>query len=487
MSKSKISFFKHFDFLVLDMLSLQVSYYLTTLWYRHQFARGIGSDYYWSIACVLLLSNLFLDLGTLPYKNILKRDKFAEMKQVLLYALKGLIINIVLLYALHIAGNTSRVTTFVSWGVFFVVGYVVRVVWKRVLRQKLLHDRKDASTHVVVLTRRIYAERVIHNVQVNAFAKRKITGLFITDYDPEKDNQEIAGFKVLGDKKAMIDYITHNLVDEVLLCLPSERELVESVSSEVLKMGITVNTVLLEIDPAEESPMYVQKYGNYIVAVRKLRTIPLLQWALKRTIDICGSLVGLFFTAIVFVFVAPQIYIASPGPIFFAQNRVGKNGRVFKMYKFRSMYMDAEERKKELMKHNEMNGLMFKMKDDPRIIGSEKKDKNGNPKGIGNFIRKTSLDEFPQFFNVLKGDMSLVGTRPPTVDEWQQYSEAHRKRLAMRPGITGMWQVSGRSDITDFDEVVRLDSEYIDHWNVFMDIKILFMTVGQVLGHKGAE
>ena len=149
--------------------------------------------------------------------------------------------------------------------------------------------------------------------------------------------------------------------------------------------------------------------------------------------------------------------------------------------------MDAEERKKELMKHNEMNGLMFKMKDDPRIIGSEKKDKNGNPKGIGNFIRKTSLDEFPQFFNVLKGDMSLVGTRPPTVDEWQQYSEAHRKRLAMRPGITGMWQVSGRSDITDFDEVVRLDSEYIDHWNVFMDIKILFMTVGQVLGHKGAE
>ena len=487
MSKSKISFFKHFDFLVLDVLSLQLSYYLTTLWYRYQFARVIGSDYYWSIACVLFLSNLLLDLGTLPYKNILKRDKFAELKQVLLYAVKGLIINIVLLYALHIAGSTSRITTFVSWGVFFVVGYFVRVIWKRILRRKILHDRDDASTHVVVLTRRIYAEHVIANLQVNLFAQRKITGVFLLDYDAEKDNTEIAGCKVLGNNEAMMDFITHNWVDEVVLCLPGERSEAEQIASDVLKMGITVNTVLAEINPHEESPMYVQKYGNYIVAVRKLRTIPLLQWALKRTIDIIGSIVGLFFTAIVFVFVAPQIYIASPGPIFFAQNRVGRNGRVFKMYKFRSMYMDAEERKKELMKHNEMNGLMFKMKDDPRIIGSEKKDKNGNPKGIGNFIRKTSLDEFPQFFNVLKGDMSLVGTRPPTVDEWQQYSESHRKRLAMRPGITGMWQVSGRSDITDFDEVVRLDSEYIDHWNVFMDIKILFMTVGQVLGHKGAE
>ena len=111
--------------------------------------------------------------------------------------------------------------------------------------------------------------------------------------------------------------------------------------------------------------------------------------------------------------------------------------------------MDAEERKAELMSQNKMEGLMFKMDYDPRIIGSEKKDKNGNPKGIGNFIRKTSLDEFPQFWNVLKGDMSLVGTRPPTVDEWDKYELHHRARLATKPGLTGMWQVSGRSNITD--------------------------------------
>ena len=139
------------------------------------------------------------------------------------------------------------------------------------------------------------------------------------------------------------------------------------------------------------------------------------------------------------------------------------------------MYQDAEARKAELMKQNEMNGLMFKMKDDPRITK------------VGKFIRKTSLDEFPQFFNVLLGDMSLVGTRPPTVNEFNEYSNYHKRRLAMKPGITGMWQVSGRSDIKDFEEVVRLDCEYIDNWSLGLDLKILMKTVGIVFTRKGSE
>ena len=151
------------------------------------------------------------------------------------------------------------------------------------------------------------------------------------------------------------------------------------------------------------------------------------------------------------------------------------NGRRFKIYKFRSMYMDAEERKKELMAQNEMNGLMFKIKDDPRITK------------IGKFIRKTSIDEFPQFLNVLKGEMSLVGTRPPTEDEFLQYEERHKRRLSLKPGITGMWQVSGRSDIQDFEDVVKLDCEYIDNWSLGLDIKILIQTVLVVLGKRGAE
>lgn len=152
-------------------------------------------------------------------------------------------------------------------------------------------------------------------------------------------------------------------------------------------------------------------------------------------------------------------------PAIFVQKRVGKNGRIFNFYKFRSMYIDAEKRKKELMAQNQMQGGMFKMDNDPRITPT------------GQFIRKTSLDELPQFYNVLVGDMSLVGTRPPTVDEFEKYTPSQKRRLNFKPGITGLWQVSGRSNITDFDEVVKLDVEYIDNWSIWSDIKILLKTI----------
>ena len=143
------------------------------------------------------------------------------------------------------------------------------------------------------------------------------------------------------------------------------------------------------------------------------------------------------------------------------------------------MYMDAEERKKELMSQNRVQGgMMFKIENDPRIIGGAK--------GIGNFIRKYSIDEFPQFWNVLKGDMSLVGTRPPTVDEWEKYDLHHRARLSIKPGITGRWQVSGRSEITDFEEVVQLDRDYITDWSIGLDIRTLFKTVWVVFDKKGS-
>jgi lipopolysaccharide/colanic/teichoic acid biosynthesis glycosyltransferase len=232
----------------------------------------------------------------------------------------------------------------------------------------------------------------------------------------------------------------------------------------------------------------VSKVGTYRVLTNSLKIVSTKQILYKRIMDICGGIVGCILTGIIFIFIAPAIYIQSPGPIFFKQKRIGQNGKQFYMYKFRSMYMDAEERKKALMEQNKMSdGMMFKIDDDPRIIGSEKKDKNGNPVGIGNFIRRTSLDEFPQFFNVLKGDMSLVGTRPPTLDEWEKYDLHHRVRMSIKPGITGLWQISGRSDITDFEEVVRLDREYIQNWSIWLDLKILVKTVGVVLRHEGAE
>ena len=227
--------------------------------------------------------------------------------------------------------------------------------------------------------------------------------------------------------------------------------------------------------------------GGFKAIANSVRFVSGPAMFVKRSADILGGLAGTVVTCVLMLVIGPLIYIKSPGPIFFTQKRVGLNGRVFTMYKFRSMYMDAEKRKAELMEKNKIqNGLMFKMDDDPRVIGSEKKGRDGKPKGIGNFIRNTSIDEFPQFFNVLKGDMSLVGTRPPTLDEWNRYDPRHRVRMSVKPGITGMWQVSGRSKITDFEQVVALDQKYIDNWSVWLDLKILAKTVQVVFRHEGA-
>ena len=206
----------------------------------------------------------------------------------------------------------------------------------------------------------------------------------------------------------------------------------------------------------------------------------------KRILDVICSVVALIVLSPAFLVTALAVR-SDGGPAFYKQTRVGKNNTHFEMYKFRSMYMDAEERKAELMKDNKLgDGKMFKLDFDPRVIGNKVLPDGTRKTGIGDFIRRTSIDEFPQFFNVLKGDMSIVGTRPPLISETNLYELHHRARLAIKPGITGMWQVSGRSDITDFEEVVRLDKEYIENWDIGLDIKILLKTVMVVAKKDGS-
>ena len=250
-------------------------------------------------------------------------------------------------------------------------------------------------------------------------------------------------------------------------------------------MGLTVHFRLPLLDRIEEvccdetstarlSRGLSRCAGGNVVTMGTVE-LKLRDQALKRMLDIVGSLVGCILSIPIIAIVAIPLKLESPGPLVFKQRRVGRNGRVFYIHKLRSMYVDAEERKKELMARNEMNGLMFKMQDDPRITK------------VGKFIRKTSIDELPQFFDVLRGDMSLVGTRPPTLDEYKQYESHHKRRLSMKPGITGLWQVSGRSNIEDFEEVVKLDTRYIDNWTIWQDIKILLKTVWVVFAGRGAE
>ncbi|MDQ0339452.1 exopolysaccharide biosynthesis polyprenyl glycosylphosphotransferase [Caldalkalibacillus uzonensis] len=194
----------------------------------------------------------------------------------------------------------------------------------------------------------------------------------------------------------------------------------------------------------------------------------------KRILDVCGSLIGLILLVPLFVTVSTLIKVEDPkGSVFFKQKRVGKNGKEFYMYKFRSMVTNAEELLDSLMHRNETTGPMFKIKDDPRITK------------VGKFIRKTSIDELPQLWNVLKGDMSLVGPRPPLPREVKEYTDNDKQRLLVTPGCTGLWQISGRSEI-GFKEMVELDLKYISNRSLYMDIKIIIKTIVIILTGKGA-
>lgn len=292
--------------------------------------------------------------------------------------------------------------------------------------------------------------------------------------------ESIFDIPVVSTDKGCIDWIRSAPLDEVFINLPYERAAdIQEIVEELEDMGITVhiNIPTLEkiLDDSKFDNINCKMYSGYPMATFSAATYNSKWLVAKRIVDIVLGLVGSILSIPVILITAIPLLIESPGPLIFKQQRVGRNGRLFNIYKIRSMYTDAEERKAELMEHNKMDGLMFKVDDDPRITK------------VGKFIRKYSIDELPQFFNVVKGDMSLIGTRPPTVDEFTQYESRHKRRLSMRPGITGMWQVSGRSDIQDFEEVVRLDCEYIDNWSPMLDAKIFIKTIGVVLTHKGAE
>ena len=283
------------------------------------------------------------------------------------------------------------------------------------------------------------------------------------------------GQQVLGDVSDLVEICKSHPIDEVVFCLPKDYVIdAEMHLRDLEELGITVRMVL-DFYQVYRSKQELSFFHDELpILTFHSKSLDAQQLFIKRLIDIFGALVGLTLLGLIFPFIALAIKRDSPGPIFFGQNRVGENGRIFKCWKFRSMYIDAEKRKKELMAQNEMKGAIFKIKDDPRITP------------VGKFLRKTSLDEFPQFFNVLKGEMSLVGTRPPTPAEVEQYENWHRRRIIIKPGITGRWQVSGRNQIDDFDEIVRLDLEYIDSWSLWQDLRILLKTLKVVFAREGS-
>ena len=287
-------------------------------------------------------------------------------------------------------------------------------------------------------------------------------------YDDNND-----GIEYIGSVSELEKIIRKYNIDQVYIMQKRERDIVviQQYIDLCIQMGVTCR-VVVDIYRRRKSYSYNSSVGTYPVIT--YHTISLNNWELlvKRIFDIIFSVIAIIITSPVMLLTVVAIKLDSPGPALFKQVRVGKNGRHFKIWKFRSMYIDAEEMKHKLLSQNEVkDGMMFKMKNDPRITR------------VGKVIRKLSIDELPQFFNVLSGSMSFVGTRPPTLDEVEKYQTNQWRRISIKPGITGMWQVSGRSNIKDFNEVVRLDVEYIDSWNLLLDLKLLLKTVSVVFAH----
>lgn len=315
---------------------------------------------------------------------------------------------------------------------------------------------------------------------------KNLHGIALLEAGPAEVGRSIEGVPVRATLEDFLDWVRRDALDEVYVDIPYDTgESLLPYLRELESMGLDIhlNVPILEhlYSEAEQdewtphiSPA-IEEYGRSSMITLRATRRTMQDAIVKRLMDIAGSLVGLVISIPIIAVVAIPLKLESPGPLFFRQRRVGLNGRYFYIYKLRSMYVDAEERKKELMAQNEIDGLMFKITDDPRITR------------VGRFIRRTSIDELPQFFNVLRGDMSLVGTRPPTVDEYERYESHHKRRLSMKPGITGMWQVSGRSEIENFEDVVRLDVMYIDNWSLWLDIKIICKTIMVVLGGYGAK
>ena len=424
-----------------------------------------------------------------------KRGILRHIKAAFLTNIFMAIIFSTIVYTTHISDSIPRLFFGTFFSINFSISFSCLFLIHLIKRQYLEHHTKKT----IIITDSSSLEKAVYDIQklnseeceiigitslsgkqADRFYKVKILSSNLKtqpskDTDPSSKNPALESIKLKELSLSTLEYVKRHQVDLVIFSVNHlVRRKIEYLIEAFSEMGID-SLITIDSFAIETLETKLEDFGTTNVIRLSPRLFTDGELLLKRLMDIAGALVGCFICIIFGLIVAPLIFLEDPGPIIFKQKRVGRNGKFFYIYKFRSMYQDAEAKLQTLKDQNEMQGFMFKMKNDPRITK------------IGKILRKTSIDELPQFFNVLEGSMSLIGTRPPTVDEYNQYSAHHKRRISIKPGITGLWQVSGRSEITDFEEIVRLDCFYIDHWSITGDIKILLKTFAAVFTGKGSE
>lgn len=424
----------------------------------------------WLLTLALPIWIYFLAHNRL-YSGVFGRGVYDVLTSVLSVHIIGGSVLAGLLYILHL-NQVNR-----NLYLYFLLCALVLFSLSRLIARRIMpifSCARERSRNIIIVGAKDKAQEFYRLIQKHSSWGINTLGFVQVDVrQPQKDEIRC---RILGPLAELIEICKKHPVDEVIFCPPRDFPVnVDSYVKDLEELGVTVHLALDFYDVPQNRTVLSMFHDQIPLLTYYSKVFDSRQLFLKRLLDICGALVGLLITVLFFPVIACAIKKDSPGPLFFGQKRVGRNGRSFRCWKFRSMYIDAEERKQELMSQNEMNGAIFKIKNDPRITK------------VGAFLRKSSLDELPQFWNVLKGEMSLVGTRPPTPDEVAQYENWHRRRICIKPGITGSWQVSGRNKIDDFDAIVNLDLQYIDNWSIRLDIKILVKTVLVVFAREGSS
>ena len=404
---------KHIDFMLIDIACIVIAFFISYV-IRFGFNNPYMDKDYRILGVAFLLIDFFVEIMADSFKNVLKRGYLDEFISTCKHAVLVFLVTALFLFTTQMADIYSRLSFYIMFPIYVTITYVARLALKSFLKKKGFGASKKS---LFVIAPDAMLRDTLRTVEKSCIGYTKIVAASL---DTDMKGKTICGIPIVANHDGIVDYACDEWVDEVLIPPCSEDEYPEKMADIFLEMGIAVHTGIAKNGTAQGGYKQIEKIGDYTVVTSSVNYANTSALLVKRGMDIVGGLVGCLFTLIIMIFVGPAIYIASPGPIFFSQERIGRNGRKFKMYKFRSMYMDAEERKKELMAQNKVgDGMMFKMDFDPRIIGNKVLPNGKKKTGIGQFIRKTSLDEFPQFFNILVGDMSLVGTRPPTLDEWE--------------------------------------------------------------------
>ncbi|MGA8890103.1 MAG: sugar transferase [Anaeromyxobacteraceae bacterium] len=425
-------------------------------------------DEYWPFVVFTLFLWLACTWFFSVYQSYRTRSAWPEIARIAKALTAVAVIHMAAIFFLRLHEDVSRL----FFGTYFAVAFGLLVANRIVLRQfARTVRRKGMNTRVfAVVGSGELAREVVHTVEEHPDWGMQFAGHIVEDDVRDPPSRE----HLLGRVSQLGQILDDNVIDEVIFAVPRERlSEVEAAFRLCQEQGANARVCLDLFDA-----------GTGHVSLGEMDGLPMLSFSraptdefallLKRGFDVLSSAVAVLLLSPVLVGAAVAVKLDSPGPIFFRQVRVGKNGRPFKMLKFRSMHVDAEARLESLRSLNEASGPVFKMKNDPRVTR------------VGRFMRRTSIDELPQFLNVLTGEMSIVGPRPPVPSEVRQYQRWQRRRLSVKPGITCTWQVSGRSNIS-FDQWMELDLEYIDHWSLWRDIQICFQTIPAVLTSRGAH